>query len=378
MQLRSADHDRHRVAAQLHQQATAVYLTFTASLREEDEPSPGLRRLRDDLAHQADDLRALMLAVRPLDTEAGAADLRSTIVAYVHNLYDDAARPHVDVRVDDGLALDWTTETIAMRILQEALRNVARHAAAAHVVVAVGANDAGGVTLAVVDDGVGFDPKALLFESGNEYMRQVAAHLGGHVAIESTPGRGTIVRAELGGPASGAIEPEPVGADRGLPDRRGLHELLRRELGRADRNDESVSVAVLGLAADDGHALGHDGPASSQGAAARASHALDHLASLVLGRVRVQDVVARLDDARLCLLLPHTDAAGAQLLVDELRAERAAPEAGALLTAGVAQARHDDDAPRLLARAEAARARDAGAGRRRLVLVDARGTADGA
>lgn len=195
--LRSADHDRHRVAAQLHQQATSFFVTLTASLRRDDDVPPAVARLREDLERQAEELRTLMLAVRPLDTDASSSDLRSTIAAYIYNLYADAALPQVDIRIDDELRLDWTTETIVMRILQEALRNVAKHALADHVIISIDGHEQG-VSLAVLDDGIGFDAKALLFESGNEYMRRFASHLGGHVYIDSTPGRGTEVRAVVG------------------------------------------------------------------------------------------------------------------------------------------------------------------------------------
>ena len=217
--LRSADHDRHRVAAQLHQQATAFFVTLTASLRRGDDVPPAVARLREDLEHQAEELRALMLAVRPLDAEAATADLRSTIAAYIYNLYADAAMPQVDIQIDDALDLDWTTETIVMRILQEALRNVAKHAMADHVIVSIDGHDEG-VSLSVLDDGVGFDAKALLFESGNDYMRRFASHLGGHVYIDSTPGRGTEVRAVVGTTPAVERVAAPVADALGLPGRR--------------------------------------------------------------------------------------------------------------------------------------------------------------
>lgn len=198
--LRSSDHDRHRVAAQLHQQATAFYVAFTSFLRLSDgeETHPSIVAVRKDLERQADELQELMLAVRPLDANHdGASDLRSTVIAYMTSLYADAAVPKIDVRIDGDLEMDWTTETILMRILQEALRNVAKHAHAAHVIVSIDVEEAG-VVLRVIDDGVGFDPKRLLFESGNDYMRNFAAHVGGHVFIESEPGNGTTLRAVLG------------------------------------------------------------------------------------------------------------------------------------------------------------------------------------
>lgn len=197
--LQSADHDRHRVATQLHQQATGFYVALTSFLRlTADEENPVLRGMRDDLENQAEGLRELMLAVRPLQMdESGSAALKATIAAYIDSIYLDAPSPQVDFRVDQDLALEWATETIVMRILQEALRNVAKHAQAQHIIVSIEEHEEG-IAVRVLDDGVGFDAKRLLFESGNEYMRKFASHLDGHVFIESEPGRGTTAMAVLG------------------------------------------------------------------------------------------------------------------------------------------------------------------------------------
>jgi diguanylate cyclase (GGDEF)-like protein len=239
--LQSADHDRHRVAAQLHQQATGFYVAFTSFLRLTDDgaANPALRGMRDDLEHRADELRELMLAVRPLETDqSGTADLEATLAAYIDSLYVDTAAPQVDIQVDEGLALDWTTETIAMRILQEALRNVAKHSRAKHVIVTIDEHEAG-VALRVLDDGVGFDAKHLLFESGNDYMRKFASHLDGHVYIESEPGRGTSVKAVLGVPGGAPSEPPP----RPAPDVRRPH---LRLVATDDRADDGVDIDLPG------------------------------------------------------------------------------------------------------------------------------------
>lgn len=100
------------------------------------------------------------------------------------------------LEIDDEIELGWTAETVALRIVQEALQNVRRHAAAAAVVVSVGlAGDA--VELVVADDGIGFDPTTI-GESGIAVMRSFAALAEGSIVIDSAPGRGTRVVARLG------------------------------------------------------------------------------------------------------------------------------------------------------------------------------------
>jgi signal transduction histidine kinase len=96
-----------------------------------------------------------------------------------------------------------TVSTAAYRIAQEALTNVARHATAGHVEVRLGLNN-GFLTLAVMDDGLGFD-KASLEENeglGMAGMHERAKLAGGDLEIVSAPGRGTRVSFKV--PLAGA------------------------------------------------------------------------------------------------------------------------------------------------------------------------------
>lgn len=89
------------------------------------------------------------------------------------------------------------------RVAQEALRNVERHARAKSVDVSVAAGD-GGVTLAVRDNGAGFD----LARAGERVslglasMRERVRLLGGRLDIESGNGDGTMLRAWVPLPAT--------------------------------------------------------------------------------------------------------------------------------------------------------------------------------
>ena len=79
---------------------------------------------------------------------------------------------------------------------QEALANVAKHAAATRVGLTL-SYLADLVTLDVRDDGVGFDPDGVQRDSdggfGLTVMRQRVGRLAGTLAIESEPGAGTAV-----------------------------------------------------------------------------------------------------------------------------------------------------------------------------------------
>jgi signal transduction histidine kinase len=77
-------------------------------------------------------------------------------------------------------------------ILKEALSNVARHAQATRVEIAI--RLAGPqLTLSIEDDGRGFDPEGAHAGHGLNSLRQRAAALSAQLEIRSTPGRGTRV-----------------------------------------------------------------------------------------------------------------------------------------------------------------------------------------
>jgi two-component system sensor histidine kinase UhpB len=92
-------------------------------------------------------------------------------------------------------------ELTAYRIVQEAVTNVARHAHARRVVVTLRA-DADHLRVLVEDDGRGFDPVAADDPGGRRGlgligMRERAALLQGTLQVDSAPGRGTRIGANL-------------------------------------------------------------------------------------------------------------------------------------------------------------------------------------
>jgi signal transduction histidine kinase len=100
----------------------------------------------------------------------------------------------------DAHVLHPEVEVTLLRVAQEALANVAKHAAASRAWITLSyMGDV--VTLDVRDDGAGFDP-ALAPDSdtggfGLIAMRQRVQRLAGQLEIESEPGSGTVVSASL-------------------------------------------------------------------------------------------------------------------------------------------------------------------------------------
>jgi signal transduction histidine kinase len=92
-------------------------------------------------------------------------------------------------------------EVTLVRMAQEALANVLKHARASRVVMTLSyMSDL--VALDVIDDGVGFDPEDERADTpeggfGLNAMRDRIGQLGGSLTIESAPGEGTTLVAEL-------------------------------------------------------------------------------------------------------------------------------------------------------------------------------------
>jgi signal transduction histidine kinase len=85
--------------------------------------------------------------------------------------------------------------TCIYRIVQEALRNVTRHAKAKNVRIQL-AEDEGALSLSIQDDGRGFLPER---EKGIGLlgMEERVKHLGGWFHVESQPGDGTTIQVKL-------------------------------------------------------------------------------------------------------------------------------------------------------------------------------------
>lgn len=126
--------------------------------------------------------------------------------------------PEAVFRLDgDPYPLPIEAEIALLRLTQEALANVSRHARARHAAVTLAFLD-GQVTLDVYDDGVGFTPQAPgaprraaggRVSFGLHGMRERIAALGGTLTVESAPGEGTAVAAALPVPGSGTAVGEP-------------------------------------------------------------------------------------------------------------------------------------------------------------------------
>ena len=184
--------ERRSIARELHDGIGQVLAALQLGLREKriniDELDALVGEALESVRSLAIELRAAML-----DDLGLAAALR----AYIRRIMRETELV-VELRVDDAV-VPSAVATTCFRIVQEAVLNVVRHAHAQRVAIEV-RTTAGGLTLTVEDDGVGFDPARSGL--GIVGMTERAALAGGDLAIASSPGAGTTIRARL--PLGGA------------------------------------------------------------------------------------------------------------------------------------------------------------------------------
>ena len=93
-------------------------------------------------------------------------------------------------------SLPSSTETALLRISQEALHNIHKHAQAKNVNITFSFMEDLFV-MDIADDGRGFDPSKIKNGFGMRTMRDRAEDLGGTLTLESEPGAGTAVAVSI-------------------------------------------------------------------------------------------------------------------------------------------------------------------------------------
>lgn len=196
--VRTQEQERRALARELHDE---VGQAFSAILMEAENAA--------DQVHSAE-ARSRLESIRSI-AEKGMNEIRSMSLLLRPSMLDDfglvpalnwqarqmAKRTGLHVQVASEISDDLPEEhkTCIYRVVQEALTNCARHAQASAVKVSV-RGEPSRILLSVQDDGSGFDPRRVR-GLGLLGMEERVRHLGGSFEIDSRPGRGTLVKAEL-------------------------------------------------------------------------------------------------------------------------------------------------------------------------------------
>ncbi len=210
--LSAQEEERRRIARELHDEAGQLLTSLLVGLRTLegsrnliDVKAQG-HRLREITAQAIDEVGRLSRGLHPtvLDDHGLGVALSRYVTEYIktHNIAVD-----LELNELDSSNLPSAVQIGLYRILQEALTNVARHSRANSVSIKF-ARLATALEVVVVDDGCGFDAKAVAVSShrlGIQSMKERVAMLGGTVSFTS-PRRGTkiLVRVPL---ANQALQP---------------------------------------------------------------------------------------------------------------------------------------------------------------------------
>jgi two-component system, NarL family, sensor histidine kinase DegS len=149
--------------------------------------------LRDMLRDGLDEVRGFITDLRPPVVDVGLASAigeRARQLEERHGIAVDVAVDGIDER------LSQPARASVLRILQESLQNVRKHAAASRVSIGLE-----GDTLVIADNGRGFDLMRLASGTsrnfGLQFMRERAELMGGQLQIESRQGEGTRILLRL-------------------------------------------------------------------------------------------------------------------------------------------------------------------------------------
>jgi len=154
-----------------------------------------LRLLRELLRRELGDVRSFITQLRPpvlveLGLDGSLAEAATTM-ATLSNVHIDT-----DLQAPSG-RLGEAAQTVVLRIVQEALQNVRKHAAATSVTIATRL-ERGAWVAEVRDDGRGFDVGAVAARGrrnfGLQFMRERAELIGARFEVRSRPDGGSVVR----------------------------------------------------------------------------------------------------------------------------------------------------------------------------------------
>lgn len=206
--------ERHRLRREIHDSIaqTVSYLVMRLSsliLLVEKHDLAGLERgLREllEITHEAYlGLRETLFSLRtPGPPDAGLASLLET---YAKEFEERSGiKTKIVRRGECRVVLPPSATTQLLRIVQEALTNVRKHARASEAEILLEHTADGQLLLQIKDDGCGFDPEvpgSRRHQFGISSMRERAKAVGARLEIETAPGMGTAVKVLLPGPKKG-------------------------------------------------------------------------------------------------------------------------------------------------------------------------------
>jgi two-component system nitrate/nitrite sensor histidine kinase NarX len=195
--------ERARIAREMHDSVSQTLcslgfqmLTLESMVRQ-GEQAPALdeiKRARENIKDSQADVRENILSLRTtLDGSNGAVEALQKYLAE-YGLLTGIQTHWADA--SDDRRLSPMQEVQLVRVVQEALANVRKHAAAQNVWLSLGMQE-DALVAQIKDDGSGFDPNGTASHFGLQTMRERTEGVGGTFSIQSQPGYGTTIELRL-------------------------------------------------------------------------------------------------------------------------------------------------------------------------------------
>jgi signal transduction histidine kinase len=204
--------ERERIAREMHDGlAQALGLLHMKLRRAQENPASGdsphiadtLQEMTAITDRAYEEVRQSIFGLRTMVSRG--LGLIPTLTEFLHE-FSAQNGIAVELQVAEGrpIHLSPGSEVQLVRIIQEALANVRKHAEAGQAWVCLQRRDPW-VRVTIQDDGRGFEPSTPGSSDGHHFglqtMRERAEGLGGKLEIDTAPGRGTRIVATLPGEA---------------------------------------------------------------------------------------------------------------------------------------------------------------------------------
>jgi two-component system CheB/CheR fusion protein len=205
--LTAQEEERRRVSRDLHDQIVSQLASLTidmGGLTADFPPLTGaedrVTDLRSRIVKVSEEARHIAYQLHP-----SVLDDLGLVTALQELCKEFSERsPDIALEFTDGVpaAMPREVASCLYRITQESLHNAAKHASAKHISVALGF-EKGTLTLAIADDGVGFNPEAVQGRGGLGLigMKERVRMVKGKLSIAAQPGHGTRIAVEVPLPA---------------------------------------------------------------------------------------------------------------------------------------------------------------------------------
>ena len=201
------EEERKEISRELHDEVVQTLVGINVELSALGRgASVGLRALKEKIARTQRLVEKSVNSVHRFARELRPAVLDDLGLIPALTAYSKSLAQRKKLRIQmtafGGVeALGTVKRTVLFRVAQEALTNIARHAQATEVRMSI-SEISGAIRMLISDNGRSFDVKKALFSRnpkrlGLVGMKERVEMVGGNLTIESLPGKGTTVRAEI-------------------------------------------------------------------------------------------------------------------------------------------------------------------------------------